>query len=130
MNLDYINRIVKTSLILAAVIFPFLGVYVRISFGIAYILGCIWGCLNLIAIRFLITQVITPDPKNNILIAIIILVKFPVIYGLGYLLVIWDYLPLAGLVWGFSSLLIVTVLKVVSRSLLHLQNRRRKYYDY
>ena len=125
MNLDFINRIVKTSLILAFIVFPFLAVYVRLSFGAAYILGCAWGCLNLLAIKFLITQIITPKEKNIVFIALFILLKFPIIYGLGYLLVIWSYPPIYGLVWGFSSILIVTLLKVISRSILQLNTKPR-----
>jgi hypothetical protein len=123
MNLDFINRIIKTSLILAAVLFPFLAVYVSMPFSIAYILGCAWACLNLFAIKFLIVQLITPEPKNTVLLAIFILVKFPVIYFLGYLLVAWSYLPIYGLVWGFSSILAVSVLKVISRHLLQLNSK-------
>jgi len=118
MNLDFINRIIKTSLILAAIAFPFLAIYLRISFAVAYISGCIWACLNLLAIRFLIAQIVTPNPKNKVLIVLFIFVKFPLIYFLGYLLIVWSYPPIYGLLWGFSSILIVTILKVVSRAIL------------
>jgi hypothetical protein len=124
MNLDFINRVVKTSLILAAIAFPFLAVYVRLPFAVAFVLGCLWGCLNLIAIKFLVTQLITPGPKNTILILAFIFLKFPIIYFLGYLLVIWQYTPILGLVWGFSSILIVTVLKVLSRHILQLDTQK------
>ncbi|MCP4582858.1 MAG: hypothetical protein GY839_14710 [candidate division Zixibacteria bacterium] len=118
MSLDFINRIIKTSLILAAILFPFLAVYINTAFGVAYVLGCAWACLNLFAIKFLIVQVLTPKSKNAVLIVLFMLVKFPLIYFLGYLLVIWSYPPIYGLVWGFSSILAVSVLKVVSRQLL------------
>ena len=123
MNLDFINRIIKTSLILAAIVFPFLAIYLRVSFAVAFVLGCMWACLNLIAIRFLIAQIITPNPKNKVLIIIFIFVKFPLIYFLGYLLVIWNYPPINGLLWGFSSIFIVTLLKVVSRAILQKDSK-------
>jgi hypothetical protein len=123
MTLDFVNRIIKTSLILAAVLFPFLAIYISMPFAIAYLLGCLWACLNLFAIKFLIVQLITPEPKNKVLLAIFMLVKFPVIYFLGYLLVIWSYPPIYGLVWGFSSILAVSVLKVLSRHLLQLDSK-------
>lgn len=118
MNLEFVNRIIKTSLILAGIMFPFLAIYLRVSFAAAYLLGCLWACLNLIAIKFLITQIITPNPKNKVFIILFMFVKFPVIYFLGYLLVVWSYPPIYGLLWGFSSILIVTLLKVVSRAIL------------
>ena len=118
MNLEFVNRIIKTSLILTGIVFPFLAIYLKVSFAVAYLLGCLWACLNLIAIKFLITQIITPNPKNKVFIILFMFIKFPVIYFLGYLLVVWSYPPIYGLLWGFSSILIVTLLKVVSRAIL------------
>lgn len=125
MNLDFINRIIKTSLILALIVFPFLAVYVRVAFAVAYLLGCVWGCLNLFAIRFVVIFLINPHPKNKTLIALLLFLKFPLIYFLGYLLVIWSFTPILGLLWGFSSLFIVTILKVISRSILQLDTKPR-----
>ena len=122
MNLQLINRIIKTSIIFAFIAFPFLGVYISIPFAIAWLLGCFWGCLNLAAIKYLVVQVITPNPKSKLLIFLFIFVKFPVIYLLGYLLVIWSYPPLYGLAAGFSSILLVTLLKAVSRAILQSKN--------
>jgi len=120
MNLDFVNRVLKTSLILAAIAFPFLAVYIGMPFGVAYVLGALWGCLNLFAIKMLVTQAIKPGDKSVVLILSFIFVKFPIIYLLGYLLVKWAYPPIYGLVWGFSSIMIVTVLKVLSRHLMKL----------
>ncbi|RKX19047.1 MAG: hypothetical protein DRP26_04130 [Candidatus Zixiibacteriota bacterium] len=125
MNLDFINRIIKTSLILALIVFPFLAVYVRVAFAVAYLLGCIWACLNLLAIRFVVILLINPHPKNKTLIALFIFLKFPLIYFLGYLLVIWSFTPIYGLLWGFSSLFLVTTLKVVSQSIFHINVKPR-----
>lgn len=125
MNPDFINRVVKTSLILALIVFPFLAVYVRVPFAVAYLLGCVWSCLNLFGIKFLVTQLISPDPKNKTIIVLLIFLKFPLIYLLGYLLVVWDFTPVYGLLWGFSSIFAVTVLKVISRSVLQLDTKSR-----
>jgi hypothetical protein len=124
MSLDFVNRIIKTSLITSLVLFPFLAVYIRLPFAVAFVLGCFWGCLNLFAIRLLVVQLITPTSKNIGLILAFIFIKFPLIYFLGYLLVIWDYTPIFGLFWGFTSILIITVLKVLSRQLLQLDTNK------
>ena len=50
MSLDFVDRIIKTSLVLAVILFPFLALYLHVAFGVAFVLGCIWGCLNLFAI--------------------------------------------------------------------------------
>jgi len=123
MNPQFINRIIKTSLILALIVFPFLAVYVRVHFAVAFLLGCIWSCLNLLGIKFLVTQLISPKPKNKAIIVLLVFLKFPLIYFLGYLLVVWDFTPIYGLLWGFSSVFVVTVLKVISRSILQLDTK-------
>lgn len=125
MSLDFVDRIIKTSLVLAVILFPFLALYLHVAFGVAFVLGCIWGCLNLFAIRILVTQIITPKDKNILLIMALIFLKFPLIYFLGYLLVIWSYPPIFGLLWGFSSILIVTLLKTLSRHIMQLNAKPR-----
>jgi hypothetical protein len=125
MNLNFVDRIIKTSMILSVLAFPFLAIYIKTSFAVAYFLGCLWGCLNVLAIRFLVTQAISPNPKNKVLITLLIFVKFPIIYFLGYLLVIWSYTSIYGLLWGFSSIFVVTLLKVISRQILHLDSKPR-----
>ena len=126
MNLDFINRVIKTSLVLALLTFPFAAVYVSLSFGISIAFGCIWACANLFLIKFLITGILGDGPKRKYLIAAIVFIKFPLLYFLGFLLVKWSYLSVYGLLWGFSLILIVTVLKVVSRIVLKLDNKPAK----
>ena len=125
MSLDFVDRIIKTSLLLAVILFPFLALYLRVAFGVAFVLGCAWGCLNLFALRILVIQIITPKDKNILLIMALIFLKFPLIYFLGYLLVVWAYPPIFGLVWGFSSILMVTLLKVLSRHIMQLNAKPR-----
>jgi len=123
MNLSFVNRLIRTSLILALVLFPFLAVYISIGFAVAYVFGCVWACVNLFAIKLLVTSTVSPNPRSKFVIAFILFFKFPVIYFLGYLLIIWKFTPVSGLLWGFSSTLIVAVLKAVSRSMLHLDSK-------
>lgn len=123
MDLRFIDRVIKTTLILAAILFPFFAVYININFALAVLLGAFWGCLNLLAIRIIVVSLLTPHKKNLSLGLIILLVKLPVLYGIGYLLLTWSYLPVGGLLWGFSGILIVAVLKVLGRLYLGLDNK-------
>jgi hypothetical protein len=93
------------------------------DFALAVLLGAFWGCLNLLAIRIIVVSLLTPHKKNLTLGLIILFAKLPVLYGIGYLLITWDYLPIGGLLWGFSGILIVMVLKVLGRLYLGLDNK-------
>ncbi len=93
------------------------------NFALAVLLGALWGCLNLLAIRFIVVSLLTPHKKNLSLGLIVLFVKLPVLYGIAYLLITWNYLPIGGLLWGFSGILIVMVLKVLGRLYLGLDNK-------
>ena len=123
MDLRFIDRVIKSTLILAAILFPFFAIYISMNFALAVILGASWGCLNLLAIRFIVVSLLTPHRKNLSLGLIVLFVKLPVLYGIGYLLITWNYLPIGGLLWGFSGILIVMVLKVLGRLYLGLDNK-------
>ncbi len=123
MDLQFVDRVIKSTLILAAILFPFFALYISMNFALAIFLGAFWGCLNLLALRIIVVSLLTPHKKNYILGLIILFVKLPVLYGIGYLLISWNYLPIGGLVWGFSGILIVMVLKALGRMYLGMDNK-------
>ncbi len=123
MDLQFVDRVIKSTLILAAILFPFFALYISMNFALAVFLGASWGCLNLLALRIIVVSLLTPHKKNYILGLIILFVKLPVLYGIGYLLISWNYLPIGGLLWGFSGILIVMVLKALGRMYLGMDNK-------
>lgn len=123
MGLEFVDRVIKTTIIAALFTTPFLILYVGLSFGISVLIGAIWGILNLVAIRYVIISLVRPGKKQLRLGLIILFFKIPVLYGIGYFLLTWDYLSAGGLLWGFSGILIVSVLKGASRSILKLDSK-------
>jgi hypothetical protein len=122
-DLQFVDRVIRTTLILAAFLFPFLIVYAGVSFALGVLFGAVWGCLNLLAIRVIVVSLLTPHGRNRILAAVVLFVKIPVLYGAGYLLLTWDYLSAPGLVWGFSGILLVVVFKALGRAYLGLDGK-------
>ncbi len=123
MDLKFIDRVIKTTLLSAALLFPFFAIYVRMNFALSVLFGAAWGTLNLLGIRLIITNLLVPQKPNWILGLIILFLKMPVLYFLGYLLLTWDYMSIGGLLWGFSGILIVAVLKALSRTILGLEKK-------
>lgn len=123
MNPKFIDRIIKSTLIAAVVLFPFLALYMGIGFGLSVLFGAIWGCLNLLAIKIIIISLVTEKKRNVKLGVIVLILKLPVLYGLGYFLITRDYLSPAGLLWGFSGILITALLNALSRSILKLDDK-------
>ena len=92
----------------------------------AVLLGAIWGSLNLLGIKLIIVSLL-PGPNHNIILGLVVLfIKLPILYFLGYLLLVWKFLSIGGLIWGFSGIFIVTLFKVLARSYLGLDKSPEK----
>jgi hypothetical protein len=121
-DLKFIDRVIKATLVLAAVLFPFFALYIRMNFALSILFGAIWGCLNLFAIKIIVVSLLPSDNRNLILGLGVLFVKLPVLYLAGYFLVTWKYLSIGGLLWGFSGIFMVAFLKVLGRTYLGLDN--------
>ena len=129
MDLKFIDRVIKATLVLAAIFFPLLSIYIRVNIGVSVLLGAIWGSLNLLAIKYIVVFLL-PGPDRKPLLGIIILfVKLPVLYLIGYFFVAWKYLSIPGLLWGFSSIFLVALLKVLGRMYLGMDNTKKNAID-
>lgn len=127
MGVEFIHRVIKTSLVLAALGFLFVTVYYDFKFGGGILAGTIWGCLNILFLTRLITEIFSPGTEIRkgkvILIAV---VKFPLLYAAGFVLLWIKYFPAMSLVIGFSLLFLVMFLKAMGRWILSLDSREKK----
>jgi hypothetical protein len=126
-DLRFIERVIKTTLIFSALLFPFLAVYFKINLALAVLFGAIWGCLNLLGIKIIIVHLVTSSKPNWLIGSAVLFLKLPVLYFVGYLLLAWDIMPTVGLLLGFSAVFIVAVLKVVSRAILGLDKKQGEH---
>jgi len=118
MGIEFIYRIIRTSLIVSALSFLFAGVYYNFPFGLGIFLGTAWGCLNLFFITQLITQAFGLKKPHKSKLFLILLVKFPLLYFAGYILLWLKYFPVESLLTGFTLIFAVTFLKALGRAIL------------
>ncbi len=121
MGIEFIHRVVRTSLVLAALIFLFVTVYYQFRFGAGILAGSIWGCLNLWFLTQLITEIFSPGKevkKGRVI--IIAVVKFPLLYAVGYSLLGILHLPPVSLLIGFTLIFLVMFLKALGRWILSM----------
>lgn len=126
MGPEFIHRVIKTSLVVAALGFLFVTVYYNFRFGVGILVGAIWGCLNLYFLTNLITEIFTPAKevrKGKVI--LIVLVKFPLLYFVGYVLLIIKYFPAVSLVSGFTLIFLVMFLKALGRWILSLETSKK-----
>ena len=115
MGLDFINRVIKTTLLLGALVFIFGTYYFDWIYSLGIFVGTLWGCANLWFIRQFIVNYITPGERDAMKLALFALIKFPVLYGLGFLLLWLGWFPVVSFVIGFSLILVVVVLKALGK---------------
>jgi len=94
------------------------------KFAWGLLVGCLWGVANFIALTAVLTTFVTPGEVNRRRALILAAVKFPVIYGIGYLILRSEWFEPVSLLVGFSLLFMVTLLKALGRSYLKLDDRR------
>jgi hypothetical protein len=127
MGVEFIHRVIKTSLVVAVLGFLFVTVYHDFRFGAGVLAGAIWGSLNLLFLTHLITEVFSPGREvRKRKVILIALVKFPLLYAAGYLLLRIDYFPAESLLIGFTLLFVVMFLKAMGRWILSLDAEKKK----
>ena len=118
MGLELIKRTYRTSFIVAILVFLYTWGYYSFPSAVGILTGTIWGCLNLFFITNLVTSFVKAGEKDYTKIWILLLVKFPILYGLGFLALIIGYFEPLTFLLGFSLVLAVIILKVLGKYLL------------
>ena len=126
MGLEFINRIIRTSLIVSALTFLFVAVYRSFPFGLGLFLGTAWCCLNLFFITQLVVEAFSLKKPNKGKLTLILLVKFPLLYSAGYILLRLKYFPVESLLIGFTLIFVITFLKALGQVVLPSVSREDK----
>jgi hypothetical protein len=123
MDLAFLARVRRMSIVVGAILAVPIATYWGLKTGGAWVAGLAWSLVNLFFIGEVIKSVITPDDRNLPRILVALLVKFPVLYGVGFLLLWVEWLPVLGLVAGFTWPFVVLVLKAVGRAYTGMDER-------
>lgn len=124
MSLEFLKRIWKTTLVVGVIVFAFTAVYFDMKFAWGLLVGCVWGVANFVVLAAVLTAFVTPGEVNRNRALILAAIKFPVIYGVGYLILRSDWFEPTALLVGFSLLFMVTLLKALGRSYLKMDEKR------
>jgi hypothetical protein len=118
MELEFISRVIKVTLIVAVISLVVVGFYYGLSYGLGIFAGAVWGCVNLYFIRQMVRNTLTLEQKDYLKIFTILGIKFPMLYLAGYGLLRIKYLPPLNLLLGFSLVFAVIFLKGLGRVFL------------
>ncbi len=126
MGIEFIYRIIRTSLVVSALCFIFIAVYYLFPFGLGLFLGTVWGCLNLFFITQLVTEALSLKKPNKFKVWLILLVKFPLLYSAGYALLKIGYFRVESLLAGFTLIFAVTFMKALGQVFLSVTGKQEK----
>ena len=123
---SYITRTVRTTGLVLLVLLPFGIIYVGLYDALAFFSAGVWSIINLLFLSALIGVAVRPGGVDKTAVAVLALVKFPLLYASLYCLFRVDIFRVAPLALGMSMVLIVITLKAVARVLFHLDAAPRE----
>ena len=113
MDGDFIKRSLRVSIIITIIVIPLISVYFSGSITMGFMAGSAWNIINLFLLTKLLNMFIMPhefSKKWGIAAGII---KFPVLYGIGYVIIRYTNISRYGIMCGISVVLIVMMLKAL-----------------
>lgn len=126
LNLDFVDRTIKTTSIVLLIVFIFGIYYLGVYHSLAIFSGGIWAVINLLFLAVLVKAVIKPGEIDKMKVAGLALMKFPLLYVSGYFLLQVSVFRIEYIAIGFTIPLAVIILKVISRALFGLDNKTQK----
>jgi len=122
-GLEFIDRTLRTTGIVLLIFLPFGVYYLGVWPALAVFSGGVWGMVNLIFISALVRAAIRPEKVSKRKVLGIAIFKFPLLYLSGYALAIVPQFDPLYLLGGFSSLLLIIILKGIGGSIWQVSDR-------
>jgi len=119
---DFFRRVRRTSVITGLVIAWWVAVRWDLDAGVGWLLGCLWSLVNLYVIA-LVMRVTMSRERNRVRLLLVLAVKLPVLYGIGFFLLAIGRFPVIALLAGFTWPLLVITLKLLGRAVLRMDRR-------
>ena len=119
-QIDLLRRLQKTSLIVGVILSIPFATYWGIGAGSAWVTGIAWSLINIKFITTIIENVLTLGERDTRKIVLAMVLKFPVLYVVGYILLRNDFFPVIWLVAGFTWPFFVLFMKGAGRAYLKL----------
>ncbi len=102
-----INRVIATTTLLAFLLSPLLLYFYGFEAVLGFTAGASWALLNFYLIKLLVKKYLAVQSRDYISLAGWMIIKFPVLYGLGFLLLKIEYWPVLAVIAGLSLAFLV-----------------------
>ena len=125
MGQDFLSRVTKTSLISGLILAAVAVVGWTPSSGAGWFLGVLWSVINLYFIGVIVRILMAKRPGGKLRAALIVVVKIPLLYTIGFLLLASGRFNVVALLAGFTWPFIVVTLKILGRAILKMDRPGR-----
>ncbi len=111
---DLLKQSVRLTLILSGIIFLFCAFLYQFRFASGILVGAIWSILNFVFTFNLLSIAILKQSKARLW--LLLVVKFPLLYVIGFLILVSRFYPVVSLCTGLSLMLVsIGITKVFQR---------------
>lgn len=110
MAFEFIKQCIIGTMTLASLGFIVTASLISPNDGFGLFVGASWICLSLSFTGQLLYQTMLESSKNIVKILLTFLIKFPLLYGLGYWILIGNFFSVWSLCLGSSLLIVVLCL--------------------
>lgn len=110
---NFIIRSLKIAVVITIIFAPFGYIYFGPSVALGFVSGAVWNILNVYLLLQASNVLVTSDEGKKMMGIIAGIFKFPVLYGIGYVIIKYTGASLYGIISGFSLIFIVLVLRAV-----------------
>jgi hypothetical protein len=118
MGIDFVYRSLKVSAVVALLGAVLGATYGGFGFAAGFVCGAGWNILNLLLITWLVQSFFAAQ-RSKTRLALLLAVKFPLLYGGGFALLVYGGLSVYGVLTGFSIPFIIVALKAAGAALVH-----------
>lgn len=101
---DYIKEVLKINVIIVLILVLIFVIMQKLSFAAGILVGAFWSIANTLLTVKLIEIAILKKEKRKLL--LLLLIKFPVLYLLGFFILIYKMFPVLSLLTGAISVFI------------------------
>jgi hypothetical protein len=102
MKTDFIGRIINASLIIGLASLGTLSFITPFNFALGVFVGMLWGTGNLFFTKEVLKLCLGKSKNSSLRLLMLILIKFPLLYFIGFQLLKCDYWPLTSLLIGLT----------------------------
>ena len=122
MGPEFLSRVRKTAIISGLFLSWIVAAYWDVAAGAGWAIGCVWSLVNLYFIGRIVRLTLSGGPKIRRRAAFLLMIKIPVLYGIGFVLLWSGWIPVIALLAGFTWPLIVSTLKILARAIMRMDD--------